>query len=311
MTNDSASLRMGPTEWTLLLALSILWGGSFFFVEIVLEDIPPLTTVLGRVGFAAVALFALVLLSGLRMPCDLGSWRALLVMGGLNNLLPFCLIVWGQTQIAGGLAAILNATTPIFTILFAHFLTHDERMTAAKLIGVLLGFAGATVMIGPEAFRNLGLEMLGQFAILGAAISYALAGIFGRRFRERPPMVTATGQVMAATLLLAPVACIAEQPWSLPMPGPTSWAALIALALLSTAVAYLIYFRLLATSGATNLLLVTFLVPVSAIFLGSSILGERLEAQHFLGMALIGAGFAAIDGRLLTLLRGHRKPAGS
>jgi len=309
MTSNSTSLRMGASEWALLITLSILWGGSFFFVEVVLQEIPPLTTVLGRVGFAAVALLVIVHLFGLRMPGDLRSWGAFLIMGGLNNLIPFCLIVWGQTQIASGLAAILNATTPLFTILFAHFLTHDERMTPAKLLGVLLGLAGATVMIGPEALQDLGLEVLGQIAILGAAISYALAGIFGRRFRGRPPMVTATGQVMAATLLLAPVACFVEQPWTLPMPGLESWSALIALALASTAVAYLIYFRLLSTSGATNLLLVTFLVPVSAILLGTSILGERLDPQHFLGMALIGLGLAAIDGRPLSLLRRRRGTA--
>lgn len=230
----------------------------------------------------------------------------------LNNLVPFSLIFWGQTRIAVGLAAILNATTPLFTVVLAHFLTRDEPLSANRVAGVLAGVAGVAVMIGPEALHELGLHLLAQIAVLGAALSYALAGIFGRRFQDMPPIVSAAGQVTASTVLLLPVVVLLERPWpGLALGalswGASTWGAILGLALLSTALAYLIYFRLLASAGATNLLLVTFLIPVSAIALGASLLGERLEVQHLAGMALIGLGLAAIDGRPLRPLRQRRR----
>ncbi len=294
---------MGPVEWVLLIILSIFWGGSFFFVEVALTELPPLTIVLGRVGFAAMALILLVYVIGLRMPLDFRLWRAFFVMGALNNMIPFSLIAWGQTQIASGLAAILNAATPLFTVVLAHFLTSDEKMTAYKLVGVLLGLVGVTVMIGGEFLAGLGLYVMAQLAVLGAAISYAFAAIFGRRFEGTPPLVTAAGQVSATTVLMLPIVLLVDQPWNLPVPSATAWGTIAGLALLSTAAAYLIYFRILATAGATNILLVTFLIPLSAILLGVTILGERLEPKHFAGMALIGLGLAVIDGRPIAFLR--------
>lgn len=294
---------MGPLEWVLLVILSILWGGSFFFVEVALTELPPLTIVLGRVGFAAVALILLVYVMGHRMPKDFRLWRAFLVMGALNNLIPFSLIVWGQTQIASGLASILNATTPLFTVALAHFLTHDEKITAYRLSGVLLGLVGVTVMIGGEVLGGLGLHVIAQLAVLGAALSYAFAGIFGRRFKDTPPLVTAAGQVAATTVLMLPIALVVDQPWNLPAPSLTTWGTIVGLALLSTAAAYIIYFRILATAGATNLLLVTFLIPVSTILLGVAILGEQMESKHIAGLVLISLGLAAIDGRPLTFAR--------
>ena len=222
-------------------------------------------------------------------------------MGTLNNLIPFSLIVWGQTHIASGLAAILNATTPLFTVVLGHLLTRDEKMTPMRLIGVLIGLAGVTLMFGAEVLGGLGLAIVAQFAVLGAAISYACAGLFGRRFKDTPPLVTATGQLTATTVLMLPLVLLVDRPWTLPAPSPSTWAAIIALALLCTAVAYVIYFRILAAAGATNLLLVTFLIPVSAIGLGVTVLGERLGPEHLAGMALIGLGLAAIDGRALKL----------
>jgi drug/metabolite transporter (DMT)-like permease len=229
-------------------------------------------------------------------------------MGLLNNLIPFSLIVWGQSHIASGLASILNATTPLFTVIVAHFLTSDERMTGSRLFGVLAGLAGVIVMIGPGFLAGVGTSVLAQIAVLGAALSYAFAGIFGRRFSRMgvPPLLTATGQVTASTALLAPTVLIIDQPWTLPMPSGQVWAAVIGLALLSTSLAYVLYFRILATAGATNLLLVTFLIPVSAILLGAALLSERLNPEHFLGMALIGLGLAAIDGRVLSVFWGAR-----
>jgi drug/metabolite transporter (DMT)-like permease len=295
----NSNIVMKPREWALLIILSILWGGSFFFVEVALVDLPPLTLVLGRVGIAAAALLLMVRCLDHHMPRDRRAWGAFVIMGALNNLIPFCLIVWGQTHIASGLAAILNATTPLFTVVLAHFLTHDEKMTPMRLIGVLIGLAGVTVMFGAQVLAGLGLDSVAQIAVLGAAVSYACAGLFGRRFRGTPPLVTAAGQLTATTVLMLPMALIIDRPWTLALPSFTTWAAIIALALLCTATAYVLYFRILAAAGATNLLLVTFLVPVSAIVLGVSVLGERLEPEQLAGMALIGLGLAAIDGRLL------------
>lgn len=293
------SQTMGPAQWTTLVILSILWGGAFFFVEIAVTALPPFTIVLLRVGLAAVALHMYLLSKGSAVPFDVRLWGAFLVMGLINNVVPFSLLVWGQTQIASGLASILNATTPIFTILVAHFLTSDEKMTGGRLAGVLIGFAGVAVMIGPAALAGLGASLLAQLACLGAALSYAFAGSFGRRFARLAvsPAQTAAGQVTASALILLPISMMVDRPWTLPMPGLEAMASVLALALLSTAVAYILFFRLLASAGATNIMLVTFLVPVSAILLGATILGERLDPEHFAGMTLIGLGLAAIDGR--------------
>ena len=296
---------MTPFEWLLLIILSILWGGSFFFVGIAVEALPPLTIVALRVALAAMALVTVVYLTGLRMPTNHKVWIAFFGMGVLNNVIPFSLIVWGQTYIASGLASMLNATTPLFTVITAHFLTKDEKMTKLKLAGVVIGFTGVVIMIGYESLGEPGKSFYGQIAVLGAAISYSLAGIYGRRFRQLgiKPLVTASGQVMASTVLLIPITLIIEQPFTLPMPGLEVWLAIIGLALVSTALAYVLYFRILSTAGATNVLLVTLLVPVSAILLGTAFLGEQLELKHLLGMGLISIGLLSIDGRLFRVVR--------
>jgi drug/metabolite transporter (DMT)-like permease len=293
---------MGPREWALLLALSLVWGGSFFFTGVAVHALPAFTIVLARVGIAALALNLAVRAAGLRLPRDRGTWTDFLAMGTLNNAVPFSLLVWGQHHIASGLAAILNATTPLFTVLLAHGLTRDEKLTPARLAGVLAGLAGVIVMLGPDLLRGLGADLLAEAACLAAALSYACAGIFGRRFRRMglPPLVTAAGQVTASSLLMLPLALAVDQPWTLPWPSHDVLAALAGIGLLSTALAYVLYFRILAASGATNLLLVTFLIPLSAILLGTLILGEQLALRQVWGMALIGAGLAAIDGRLLA-----------
>ena len=294
---------MGPFEWSLLLALSLLWGGSFFFGEVALTQLPPFTVVLGRVGIAAVALQLAVRAAGHAMPRSLSAWGAFALMGALNNLVPFSLIYWGQTQISSSHASILNATTPLFTVVVAHFLARDERFTVGRIGGVLFGLAGVTVLIGPDALHGSGADVFAQLAVLGAALSYAFAGVYGRRFRGLPPLVTATGQLTCTTAMVLPIALIVDQPWTLPAPNAATWGALFGVALLSTAVAYVIYFRILATAGATNVLLVTFLMPVVALWLGISLLGERPAPGHFAGMALIALGLVAMDGRPLASLR--------
>ena len=296
---------MSQTDRLLLILLSIVWGGSFFFVGVAVEALPPLTIVALRVSLAALALLVVVLLTGLHMPTNPKIWVAFIFMGILNNVIPFSLIVWGQTHIASGLASILNATTPMFTIVAAHFLTKDEKMINRKIIGVIIGFAGVVLMLGHEAVGGLGDSVFAQLAVLGAAISYAFAGIFGRRFAQSgiKPVVTATGQVASSSILLIPLALFYDKPFTLPMPGFEIWLAIFGLALISTAFAYILYFRILSTAGATNLLLVTLLIPVSAILLGTAVLGEQLELKHMLGMGVISIGLLVIDGRPVKLLR--------
>ena len=241
---------------------------------------------------------------GLSLPADSRVWAAFVGMGILNNVVPFSLIVFGQTRIGSGLAAILNATTPLFAVVVAHLAAPGERLTPARLAGVALGLLGVVAMVGPAALHGLGGALAAQVACLAAALSYAVAGLYGRRFQALgvAPPATAAGMLTASAALIAPLALLVDRPWTLPWPGPAAVAALLGLAALSTALAYLLYFRLLASAGATNLLLVTFLIPVSAVALGVLVLGEAIAARQVLGMALIGAGLAAIDGRAGRLL---------
>ena len=226
---------MGPAEWGFLFALAFLWSGVFFLTKIALGEMRPFTVVVLRLAIGAVVLHIAVLAIGSRMPTSLRIWVAFFGMGALNNLIPFCLIARGQTQIASGLAAILNATTPLFTVLLAHVSTRNERMTPNRLGGVLLGVVGVIVMIGPGAPNGVTTNVLGQAAILGAAFSYACAGILGRRFRSPPPMVTATGQVTTGAAMVLPLALFFDRPWAQPMPGVTAWTAVASAAIFCTA----------------------------------------------------------------------------
>ncbi len=292
---------MGLTEWLMLILLSVLWGGSFFFMKVSLAELPTLTIVFCRVAFAALALGMLLKVIGQSLPRGFKLWQAFFIMGFINNLVPFSLLVWGMTEISSGLASILNATTPVFTILVAHFMTSDERISINKIIGVLLGIAGVIVLIGVDAMSGFDQSVLAMLACLGAALSYGLAAIFGRKFKamQVKPVSVAFGQVTASSFLLLPVALLADSPWTLALPSLFTWSSLLALGVLSTALAYVLYFQILSRTGATNIALVTLLVPVSAIFLGWLILDETLSFNHMLGMLLIALGLLAIDGRLL------------
>jgi drug/metabolite transporter (DMT)-like permease len=308
VTGPTASLRMTPFEWLLLVILGVLWGGTFFFNAVALPEVPPFVVIWFRVVVAAVILWAIVLAKGIAVPTDRGTWTALAVMAVANSALPFFLIAWGQLHIASGLAAILIATTPLYAVVAAHFWTSDERMTPGKVAGVLVGIVGVVFLIGPGVLEGLGTNLLAQLSIVGAAVLYALSAIYGRRFSKNavPPMMVATGQLTMSTIILMPFAFILEQPWSLPNPSLAAWGGLLGLAVLSTAIAYLIYFRILATAGAVNILLVNFLVPVSALALGIFVLGEVLTTEQVIGMACIAAGLALIDGRLF-----QRRSAGA
>ena len=305
MSSNGAGQAMSREDWAILLLLSVIWGGSFFFIELALESVQPLTVVLIRVALAAAMLWAFRWWRGQRLPLPPGAAFAYLVLALLNNVVPFILFVWAQEQITSGLASILNATTPIWGVLVAHLLTADEKATPNKVIGVLLGFAGVAVLIGPDLLGQLGTGLWAQLACLGATLCYALAGVWARRFRPMgiEPAAVATGQLTAAALVMLPLVLLFEPPWHAAAPSAHAWLALAGLAFFCTSLAYILYFRLLASAGATNSLLVTFLIPVTAILLGAIFLGERLEWRSFAGMALIGAGLAAIDGRLF-----RRKP---
>jgi drug/metabolite transporter (DMT)-like permease len=300
---------MTPVQWAMLVLLSVLWGGSFFFAGIAVREVPPVTIALARAGGAALVLNLLLPVIGQRLPRDRATWMAFATMGFVNNVIPFTLIFWAQGHIASGLASILNATTPLSAIVVAHFATQDEKMVGSRLAGVLIGVLGVATMIGLDVLEGVGTHVAAQFALVLAGFAYACAGVYGRRFSRMgvPPMTIATGQVTASTLFLCVLAAFIDAPWTLKAPSFAATASLAALAIVSTAFAYLIYFRLLAAAGATNLLLVTFLIPVSAIALGVAFLGEDLEARHFVGLAVIGFGLACIDGRLLRMWPRVRK----
>ena len=296
---------MTPLEWALLVALATLWGGSFFFNAVAVAALPPFTIVAVRVTLGGMFLLVALKATGGKLPRDGRTWRAFAIMGFLNNVIPFSLIVWGQSQIASGLASILNATTPMFTVLVAHWLTDDERMTPLRVGGIVVGFLGVTAMIGGDALSHAGTHLLAELAVVAASLSYAFSVVFGRRFSRQglAPLATATGQMFASAAMMIPLALVIDRPWTDALPAAQVLGALVALGLLSTALAYVIYYRILATAGSVNLMLVTLLIPVAAILLGALILGERLSANHFAGMAAIALGLAAIDGRPFARLR--------
>jgi len=291
---------MGIREWLMLLALSILWGGSFFFVEIAVAELPPLVIVLCRVGLAALVLWSIILVRGIAVPRGKEVWLAFLGMGLLNNAIPFFLIVWGQQSIASGLASILNATTPIFTVVIAHFFLADEQISARKLAGMLIAICGVVILVLPSIGLSETSTLLGQLAILGATISYGFASVFGRRFKSLgiSPMISSAGQLSGSTVLLLPFTLTLHSPLNMAMPGTNTLIAIILLAVACTAFAYLLFFNILSSAGATNIALVTLLVPVTAVLLGALVLGEKLQASHLMGMAGISLGLLVLDGRL-------------
>ncbi|MBR0728342.1 DMT family transporter [Bradyrhizobium japonicum] len=297
--NDS---RIDARDWSLLAVLSVLWGGSFFFNGAALRELPPLTLVLLRVALGAAILLPLLRMQGIGLPKGMPGWKPFVAIGLLNNVIPFSLIVIGQTFIPSGLASILNATTPLFTVLVMA-MAGEEALQMRRLAGVALGVAGVVVL------RGWGIEMrpgqgLGILLCLGGALSYGFAALAARRLlKDAPPLGTATFQLMASTVMMAIVAGAMEQPWHLSMPGLTTWLAVLGLAALSTALAYIVFFQIIRRSGATNVMLVTLLIPVTAILLGWLVLGEPISAREIAGAVVIGSALLVIDGRALTLLR--------
>jgi drug/metabolite transporter (DMT)-like permease len=291
---------MTAREWGLLGLLSLLWGGSFFLIGVAVKELPPLTLVTLRVGLAAALLWAGTPFLGVAFPRSAKAVAAVAVLGLGNCALPFALIAWGQTHLPSGLASILNAATPLFSVLAAHVLTAEEKLSGLKVFGTIAGLAGVAWLIGPDLLTGVGANLWAELAVLAAALSYALSAIFGRRVRALGlrPVDVATGQVTAATLYLAPLALVIDRPWTLPAPSAATIAAVLAIGAFSTALAYVVYFRILVGAGATNVLLVTLLVPATSVILGALFLHERLMERQFLGFALIALGLAFIDGRL-------------
>jgi drug/metabolite transporter (DMT)-like permease len=294
----------------MLVLLALIWGGSFFLNAVAVRELPVLTIVLGRVGIAALILLLVIRIKGIEFPRGPGLLWAFAIMGLFNNVLPFGLIVWAQGHVASGQAAILNATTPIFAAIMAHLMTKDEKISLRQIVGILAGIAGVAVMMGEAVRQQAGSVLAAQCALLGASLSYGYVAAYGRRFRGLgvSPLVTTTGQVSMASLFLLPIVLVVDRPWTLPVPSGAAILAVIAIAVICTAFAYGLYFRILASAGATNLSLVTMLVPASAILLGIMFLGEHLLAHHLAGLGLIIAGLTVMDGRVPDLvLRGVRR----
>ncbi len=288
-------------SWILLFVLAILWGGSYFFNAEALRDLPPLTIVLVRVALGALVLAPLLKPLGGTWPKTLRGWLPFLVMGSLNNVIPFSLIVTGQSYISSGLASVLNATTPLFSVLVLSGFG-DERLSAHRIAGVVIGLVGVFVLRGP-GLNGAGNQTLGMLLCLGGAVSYAFSGLWGRRMLAGVPAITsATCQTICSSVMMAIIAGATEQPWRLPMPSLPTWLSLGALGLLSHALAYVVFFRILARSGATNVMLVTLLVPVTAILLGYLVLGEPLSANEIFGALVVGSALIVMDGRLPRLL---------
>ena len=298
-------MRLGPMDWGLLVLLSLLWGGSFLCVGIAVQELPVLTIIALRVSLAALVLWGIALFSGHQLPRGRKTWQAFLALGLLNNVIPFGLIVFGQQTIGAGLAAILNATTPLWTVLIAALFLADERFSKQKLFGVLLGLVGVIVMVGPDSLAGISRNLGAQLAVLGATLSYAFASVFGRRFAAAKisPLHTALGQVPASSFILVPLALMIDTPWASALPSQATIFAILGLAVLSTAGGYLLFFNILERAGATNVSLVTLLIPPSAIAMGMLFLEETLQGIHFIGLALIILGLLSLQGRLFRLSR--------
>jgi drug/metabolite transporter (DMT)-like permease len=295
---------MPARDWGQLVLLGVLWGGSFFFARIVVAEIPPLALVLYRVGISALVLHLWLRLRGISFAPVFSRPGSFLCLALLNNVIPFSLIFTGQTAIGAGLASVFYATTPLWTILVANRLTADEKLSTGKIVGVCIGILGAGVMIGPGLLSNLGGPVWAKLAIVGAALSYAFAVVYAKRFRDMQPSVVATGQLTVSTMLMLPIVLLFYRPQEIVSANPAIWAAIAVLAIVTTAFAFIVYFKLIASAGATNASLVTLIVPASAILLGAVFLGERLEPFEFAGMALILSSLLIIDGRVLRVWDG-------
>jgi drug/metabolite transporter (DMT)-like permease len=298
---------MGAGEWAILVALSLIWGASFFFYRVMVQELGPPTIVFGRLAIAALTLHLFLLFQGERMNFPLRVWGRFALLSTLNNAAPFTLIAYSEMRITGGMAALLHASVPMMTTLTAHLFTHDEKFRWSRGAGVTLGALGVAVLIGGDAVKGLGNgDFVGELICLAAAVCYAFSGVYARTFTGLPPLKVATGQVTMGALVILPVMLLVDKPWTLTSPSPTVWGSLLAIALIGTALAYILFFRVIGRAGAVNMSLVALLQPVSALLLGWAFLAEPITLKAVAGMAIIGLGLVCIDGRLFALLRSGR-----
>lgn len=305
MTTEPMTQRpaISARDWLLIVLLGTIWGGSFFFARVAVQEIPPFTLVLLRVAIAAAALHLYLVLSGPSFRAALPLAASFFGMAILNNVIPFSLMFAGQTAIGAGLASVLNATTPFWTMLLANAFLQDEKLTGRKVLGIVLGIAGTAVMVGPGIVAGLGGPVWAKLALIGTALSYGFAFIFARRFKGVAPPLMATGQLTASTVIMIPVVLLIDGTGGFADVSANAWWSVMGLALLATAFAYILYFIILSSAGATNASLVTLIVPVSAILLGTVFLSETLELFEMAGIALIGLGLVVVDGRLFVRIR--------
>jgi len=281
----------------LLMLLAAMWGPSFLFIKVAVGEIPPLTLVLGRVGVGATFLLIALLAARRSLPRERTLWRRLAVLALLQNALPWVLLSWGEQYIDSALASILNGTTPIFTIILAHFLVPGDRMTAPKLLGVLLGFVGLFLLILPSLAGGIQASTWGLIAVTVASASYGVAIVYGRNHvRGLPPLVAPASQLSLATLYMLPIALIVDRPWQLAAPSPAAAGSLVALGILGTGMAFIVYYRLLETASATYLSMVTYVIPIFGVILGVLVLGEQLTWHSLAGFALILLGVMVVNG---------------
>lgn len=299
--SDNRTINL-PLELLLLALLSTLWGASFTFIKVGVETIPPITLIAVRTLIAGLVLVAVLRWRGLKLPRDIDSWKLFIVQAVLNSALPFTLIAAAERTIDAGLATILNSLTPVFTFLLTAFVSRHEVMTGRKLIGAAVGLSGVFLIVGMQAMNGLGKELWAQLAVVAAALSYGWAAIFSRNFKGMDPVMPAAGSLLCGAVLLAPLSLAFERPWTL-SPSASSIAALIALSVLSTALAFFLYFRLLGTLGVGATAQAYLRVPIG-VAIGVIFLGETVTGAAAAGLVLVLAGVAA-----MTLPARGRKPA--
>ena len=306
-TTAKAPLRLGAVEWGLIGLQSMLWGSSYFFIAIAQPELPALTIAALRTLPASAALLLIVLSLGYRLPATLAEWRLFILFSAFNTLLPFVLIVWGQARVTGGMAAILNATAPLFGIFLAHVLTQDEKLSWNKFAGIVVGIAGVSMLVGYDFAFGSSADVLARLALLAAPLCYVCANIFARtKLGHYPAFVVATMQMVGAIFVAFPLALVVDQPWTLPTPSLQAVGAILGMGLFGSALASLCHYTVLQRAGATNASLVTLIMPLTPILLGGMFLGERLTLREALGALVIGAALVIIDGRLLR--RGRKVP---
>jgi drug/metabolite transporter (DMT)-like permease len=300
-----APVSMGWSEWGMLCLCAMLWGSAYVFNAVAIRELPHLTITLGRLAIAAFVLHVSLRLSGLSMPRDWRTWRNFFVMTLMSNIGPYLLVLQGQMGTTSGLAAVLTATTPLFTILLAHVFTRDERLSANKIVGVLVGIFGVAIVVGLDVLTGLTSTVLAKTALIAAALLYAAGAIYAKRLSGMPPLVISTGVMTTGMLVSLPLALLVDRPWQLPVPSNDVILAVLLTGVFGSALAAVTYFRVFNVSGATNAMLVTLLLPVTPVILGAIYLGERLAMREVIGALVIMLALIIIDGRLWNSVRGQ------